>query len=266
MRVALAQIVSTEDVAANLLLVEEVAARAAEQGADLVVFPEATMRAFGHPLREIAEPIDGPWGTGVVSIARRLDTTIVVGMFTPGEGGRVRNTLLLAGPDATSSYDKVHLFDAFGFLESRTVEPGTTAVTAEVAGTTIGLATCYDIRFPDLFVASARAGARVQIVCASWGAGPGKAAQWELLARSRAIDTTSVVVAVGQGDPRAAGVDAVADAPTGIGHSVVVSPFGEVLHALGADPDLLVVDLDLSAVDDARRTLPVLDNRVDGLV
>jgi predicted amidohydrolase len=266
MRVALAQIVSTDDVAANLRLVIEVAERAAEQDAGLVVFPEATMRSFGHPLRDIAEPVDGPWGRAVASTAERLGLTIIVGMFTPGDAGRVRNTLLVAGPDGSSSYDKVHLFDAFGFTESRTVEPGDRAVTADVSGATVGLATCYDIRFPDLFVAAAQAGALVQVVAASWGAGPGKAEQWELLARARALDSTSIVVAVGQGDPLAAGVDAEPGAPTGIGHSLVVSPLGEVLHRLSAEPDLLVVDLDVDAVGQARAALPVLANRVAGLV
>lgn len=266
MRVALAQIVSTDDVAANLRIVTETAERAAGLGAELVVFPEATMRAFGHPLSDIAEPIDGPWASEVASTASRLGLTIIVGMFTPGEGGRVRNTLLVTGPDGTTSYDKVHLFDAFGFTESRTVQPGDGVVTASVAGTTVGLATCYDIRFPDLFVASARAGAVVQVVAASWGAGPGKAEQWDLLARARALDSTSFVLAVGQGDPEAAGVDAPADAPTGIGRSVVVSPMGDVLHRLGAEPDLLVVDLALDAVDRARGAVPVLTNRVAGLI
>lgn len=266
MRVALAQIVSTEDVAANLRLVVEAAERAAAEGADLVVLPEATMRSFGHSLRDVAEPVEGPWGREVTAAAERLGLTIVVGMFTPGDEGRVRNTLLVTGPQGTTSYDKVHLFDAFGFMESRTVQPGAAAVTATVGRTTIGLATCYDIRFPDLFTATALAGARVQIVCASWGAGEGKAEQWELLAQARALDSTSIVVAVGQGEPSAAGVVAVPDAPTGIGRSVVVSPMGEVLHKLGPEPELLVVDLDLDAVDAARRALPVLDNRVDGLV
>ncbi|RWZ50905.1 carbon-nitrogen hydrolase family protein [Labedella phragmitis] len=266
MRVALAQIVSSEDPAANLRLVAEQSEEAAERGAELVVFPEATMRAFGHPLREIAEPVDGPWASAVRRLAETLGITIIVGMFTPGDGRRVRNTLLVAGPAGTATYDKLHLFDAFGFAESRTVTPGDEVVTVDVGSTTLGLATCYDIRFPDLFTATARAGAVVQVVVASWGAGPGKFEQWELLARARALDTTSIVLAVGQGDPITAGVDVVDGAPTGVGGSLVVSPFGEVLHRLGPAPELLVVDLDVTAVDDARRTLPVLANRRDDLI
>jgi predicted amidohydrolase len=266
MRIALAQIVSTDDLAANLRLVVDTAERAAAEKAELVVFPEATMRAFGHPLRPIAEPVDGPWGAAVRDLARRLGITIVVGMFTPGDAGRVRNTLLVSGPAGDTSYDKIHLFDAFGYAESSTVDAGGEVVTVDVGGTTLGFATCYDIRFPDLFTATALAGARVQVVCASWGAGPGKAEQWELLARARAIDSTSIVVAVGQADPGVAGVDAVPGAPTGIGMSLVVSPFGEVLHRLGAAPELRVVDIDPGVVESARATLPVLANRRDGLV
>ncbi len=126
-------------------------------------------------------------------------------MFTPGDDGRVRNTLLVTGPGIDTSYDKIHLFDAFGFAESDSVDAGTSPVAFEVNGTVIGLATCYDVRFPALFTANARAGAQVNIVCASWGAGEGKAEQWDLLVRARAVDSTTFVVACGQGDPASIG-------------------------------------------------------------
>ncbi|HEY8720365.1 carbon-nitrogen hydrolase family protein [Pengzhenrongella sp.] len=261
MRLALAQIISTDDGEANLAIVERFATDARAQGAELVVFPEATMRAFGGTLADVAEPIDGPWATAVRAIAARLDLTIVVGMFTPGEAGRVRNTLLVAAPDTVAHYDKVHLFDAFGFAESDTVDAGDRAVTVAVGGTTIGLATCYDLRFPALFLSNAVAGARLSIVCASWGAGPGKAEQWDLLVRARAVDTTTFVIAVGQGDPASQGRASTGAAPTGIGRSAVVSPFGEILHQLGAQEGLLVVDVDPGELDAARQKLPVLANR-----
>src|SRR5580765_3550242 len=98
MKIALAQIVAGADPAANLDLVAERVADAAAAGAELVVFPEATMRAFGHPLRGIAEPLDGPWATAVAELARSAGVTVAVGMFTPGIDGRVRNTLLVTGP------------------------------------------------------------------------------------------------------------------------------------------------------------------------
>ncbi|MDQ0767644.1 putative amidohydrolase [Pseudarthrobacter defluvii] len=260
MRIAVAQIISGADTAANLELVWDYAAQAKNADAQLVVFPEATMRAFGHPLKDVAEPLDGPWASEVRRIAKELEITIVAGMFTPGQDGRVRNTLLVTGPGVDASYDKVHLFDAFGFAESRTVDAGEAPVTFELDGTVFGLATCYDVRFPGLFTANATAGAQVNIVCASWGAGPGKDEQWDLLVRARALDSTTFVVACGQGDPETVGAGPAGTAPTGIGHSAVVTPLGKTLVALGGKPELAVVDIDPSTVDDVRAKLPVLAN------
>lgn len=272
MRVALAQVITGRDLAGNLELVEKYARKAKDGGAELVVFPEATMRAFGNSLVDIAEPLDGPWATRVRGISAELGIVIVAGMFTPGRssgGGagdgdaraKVRNTLLAAGPGVDTSYDKIHLFDAFGFAESDTVDAGTGPVTFELGGLTFGLATCYDIRFPALFTANAARGAEVNIVCASWGAGPGKVDQWRLLARARAVDTTTFVLACGQGDPATGGIEARGAAPTGVGHSAVVSPFGEVLSELDGVPGLLFADLDPGVVKEARTRLPVLANR-----
>jgi predicted amidohydrolase len=265
-KIALAQIITGRDVAGNLTVVEEYARRAKDGGAEIVVFPEATMRAFGNSLLDIAEPLDGPWASRVRSIADQLGIVIVAGMFTPGsspsEGQtKVRNTLLVAGPGVHASYDKVHLFDAFGFLESDTVDAGTGPVTFDVGGLTFGLATCYDIRFPALFTANADRGAVANIVCASWGSGPGKIDQWQLLARARAVDTTTYVLACGQGDPATQGIEPRGAAPTGVGHSAVVSPFGQVLEELDGSPGLIFADLDPDLVKEARAKLPVLANR-----
>jgi predicted amidohydrolase len=244
----------------NLGLVEEYARKAVDGGADVVVFPEAMMCAFGNDLSAVVEPLDGPWATRVREIATGLGVVVVAGMFTPGSEGRVRNTLLAVGPGVDTSYDKVHLFDAFGYRESDSVEPGTRPVTFDVDDVTVGLATCYDIRFPALFAATAAAGALVNIVCASWGAGEGKVDQWSLLSRARALDSTTFVVACGQADPASSGIPAVGTAPTGVGHSAVVSPLGRVLLELGPEPRLEFVDIDPSVVDTARGTLPVLAN------
>ena len=263
MRIALAQIISTADPAANLREVERVAELAAADGAELVVFPEATLCAFGGAdLGTVAEPLDGPWASSVRGLAARLGTTLVVGTFTPGDDGRVRNTLLVAGPTPGDGahYDKVHVFDAFGYAESESVQPGDRAVTVRVAGETVGLATCYDVRFPGLFTANANAGAQVNIVCASWGAGEGKTEQWDLLVRARALDSTTFVVACGQGDPETTGAGPAGAAPTGVGHSAIVTPLGKPVVALGGKPELAVVDIDPATVADVRAKLPVLAN------
>jgi len=260
MRIAVAQIITGADPAANLELIRDYATRAQAAGAELVVFPEAAMRAFGNPLADIAEPLDGPWATAVRGIAEELGLTIVAGMFTPGRDGRVRNTLLVTGPGTNTSYDKIHLFDAFGFAESDSVDAGTSPVTFDVNGTVIGLATCYDVRFPALFSANARAGAQINIVCASWGSGEGKAEQWDLLIRARAVDSTTFVVACGQGDPASIGQEPADSAPTGIGRSAVVSPLGTPLFTLGREPQLAVIDVDPSEIAAVRAKLPVLAN------
>lgn len=260
MRTALAQITSGPDLERNLDLVRSFTERAAAAGAQLVVFPEATMRAFGHRLTDVAEPVDGPWADAVRRIAAEHDVTLVVGMFTPGADGKVRNTLLATGRGVEAHYDKIHLFDAFGFAESDTVDAGEAPVTFTVDGVTVGLATCYDVRFPALFTRLANDGAQLIAVCASWGAGPTKVDQWDLLVRARALDATVYVAACGQADPAVTGVPVKEGAPTGVGHSALVDPLGFPVATLGGRADLLVADVDPDVVARTRQTLPVLAN------
>jgi predicted amidohydrolase len=256
MRIALNQISSSADSAENLATVRTQVAEAAHQGARIVHFPEATQCRFGVPLTPIAEPLDGPWATAVREIADEHNVVVVAGMFTPGIDGRVSNTTLVTGTGLHLGYDKIHLFDAFGFRESDTVTPGDKPVTFEVDGTTIGLATCYDVRFPELFRTLADTAA-VILLGASWGAGPGKADQWDLLVRARALDATSWILACGQAEPDADH----GSAPTGIGRSAVIDPLGSVRERLGAAPGMLVSDVDVQLVEKARSMLPVLANR-----
>jgi deaminated glutathione amidase len=251
-RVALSQITSTPSPSANLDLIADQVKAAAADGATVVLFPEATMACFGTSLGPLAEPLDGPWASAVREIATAHDVLVVAGMFTPAPDGRVFNTLLATGRDQHVGYDKIHLFDAFGFKESRTVAPGADLVVLS----DVGLATCYDVRFPGVFTGLADRGASVVLLAASWGAGPGKVEQWELLVRARALDSTCWVVACGQADP---GVPS--KAPTGVGHSLVAAPDGSVLASAGSAPELLVVDLDLDVVTKTRETIPVLANR-----
>jgi len=267
MRIAAAQITTGPDPYANLALMREYTYRAAYGGARVVVFPEASQRAFGHSLPPIAEPVTGPWAQAVRDLAREFKIVIVAGMFTPGvpsaEGRpRVVNTLLAVGPsdDVDVSYDKIHLYDAFGFKESDGVQAGRSPAQFHLDGVTFGLATCYDIRFPDLFTAHARSGAHVTLVPASWGAGEGKVRQWRLLTRARALDSTSYILACGQAEPSAAGVDAVEGAPTGVGHSMIVSPLGVPLAEAGEAPELLFAEVDPKVVAQTRELVPVLKN------
>jgi predicted amidohydrolase len=266
LRVAVAQILSGSDPQENLELVAAQTAEAAGSGAQLVIFPEATMCRFGLPLAEIAEPVDGPWAKQLREIAEQHQLVVAAGMFSPSADGRVNNTLRAVGPGVDAYYHKIHLFDAFGFHESETVAPGAVPVVITVGGVNVGLTLCYDVRFPGLYTRLAELGAQVICVAASWGAGPGKVEQWQLLTRARALDCTSYVVAAAQADPAAAGPGsraAVLDgsAPTGVGYSAVISPRGETLQSLGAEPGRLVADLDLDTVERTRAAIPVLANR-----
>ncbi|ANY09844.1 carbon-nitrogen hydrolase family protein [Pseudonocardia sp. HH130630-07] len=266
MRIALAQIASTTDPEENLAEVGRRVAEAAAAGARVLVLPEATMCRFGVALGPVAEPFDGPWVTRVRELADASGITVVAGMFTPSGDGRVHNTLLVTGAGVEARYDKVHLFDAFGFAESDTVAPGTEPVTVDVPDpitgdpVRLGLSTCYDVRFPGLYQRLADAGAAVLLVPASWGAGEGKREQWELLVRARALDTGSFVLACDQADPTTVGREH-GKAPTGIGFSMVAGPLGEVVDTLGAEPGLLVTDVDPAAAAHVRTRIPVLANR-----
>ena len=297
MRIALAQILSGADPAANLDLIADATAEAAADGARLVVFPEATMRAFGSGrLDEIAEDIDGPWASAVAEIARGHDVVIAAGMFRPAPHGKVFNSLLVTGtagsngvsagdsgsssdgPDGDGdgnsdrgdgnsdrdlhlAYDKIHLFDAFGFAESDTVAAGDEVRAVQIDGVGVGLTVCYDARFPAQYrTLAADHGAEVIICAASWGAGRGKVDQWRLLNQARALDSTCVVLAVDQADPAAAGVKVRSKAPTGVGHSLVAGPDGTVLAEAEAEPTVLVADIDTEAPEKVRRAIPVLAN------
>ena len=259
MRIALAQILAGTDPAANLATVADCTRRAADAGARLVVFPEATMCRFGVPLGEIAEPIDGRWADAVRAVADDAGITVFAGMFTPAPDGRVVNSLLATGAGVSAHYEKIHLYDAFGFTESQTVAPGREPVVVDVGGTGVGITLCYDIRFPYLYTELADRGAQVITVSASWGAGPGKLDQWTLLARARALDSGCFVAAAGQAYP---GPELAAEAPTGVGGSLVASPLGEVLDSAGPDPQLVVCDIDLDGLATIRETVGVLRNRI----
>ncbi|MGA4669563.1 carbon-nitrogen hydrolase family protein [Propionibacteriaceae bacterium Y1923] len=252
-RVAAVQVRSTSDPAENLDLIAEQARQAVDQGARLVVFPEAMMVNFTTRLAPVAEPLDGPFVQRVSAIAADLGAWVVVGMFEPADDDRVHNTVVATDGREVHHYRKLHLYDSFGSKESATVAPGSELVTFEALGTTIGLATCYDVRFADQFADLRRAGAEVICLPASWAPGVDKVDQWELLVRSRAMDAQAFVIGADQsGDP-----SATSRAPLGVGHSLVVGPLGKVVAALGAADGVLVTDIDVDQVAQVRGAIPL---------
>lgn len=260
MKIALAQIGSGEDVAANLQKVTDYVRESAQKQADLVVFPEATMSAFGTDIFSAASEHSDHWQKSLANLAQEHGITIVVGEFEPA-GERVRNVAGIYSSDGTrDSYAKMHLYDAFGYSESDTVEAGEELCTFKVGNVTVGIAICYDIRFPKLFAELSRAGAQVIVVPTSWAAGPTKKQQWQVLTRARALDSNCFVVGVDQANPVVGGPDVETEAPTGVGISVVADPFGQPLIELGEGEDLKVVRLDLDIIEKAQKAVPVLKN------
>ncbi|ANE04947.1 carbon-nitrogen hydrolase family protein [Corynebacterium crudilactis] len=264
MRIALLQISTNFDKMDNFSRLEEAAKKAAKKGARVLVFPEATSQSFGTGrLDTQAEDLDGEFSTAVKELAVELNVVIIAGMFSPADTvqrgektiARVNNTVLISGAGMHQGYDKIHTYDAFGYKESDTVKPGDELVVFDVDGITFGVATCYDIRFPEQFKDLARKGAQVIVVPTSWQDGPGKLEQWKLLPRARALDSTSWIVACGQARlPK----EIQRKGPTGIGHSMVVNPTGEVVVSAGYEPQMLIADIDVHDLGKIREMLPVL--------
>lgn len=258
LRVAVAQISSTAQWEENLQTAVDLIQQAADGGAGLVVFPEATIANFTVPTAQSAQPLDGPFASGIRDAAAKAGIVAVVGMFEPAEDGRAYNTLLITGrageQEVEASYRKIHLFDAFGHKESDTVKPGTEHVVIDIAGVKVGFAICYDVRFADQFNKLGLLGAQIVCLPTSWGDGPGKAEQWDVLTRARAMDSQAWLVACDQAWQPPQGA-----APLGVGRSVVVDPLGGVRGRLASGPDMLFADLDLDIVDQVRGRVPVLE-------
>ncbi|MGY5766149.1 nitrilase-related carbon-nitrogen hydrolase [Brachybacterium sp. DNPG3] len=255
-RIALAQIRASEVVETNLRAVEAAAAEAAGAGAHLVLLPEATLTPFGTDLHRAASAHHERFENAVAEIAERHGIVVVAGSFVATDDGRVRNTVIVRGGGLHADYAKIHLYDAYGARESDTVEPGTELVTIDLAGARFGIATCYDVRFPAQFTALARAGAQAVLLPMAWGDGPGKSDQLEVLLRARALDATVAILAADQApDPEYTG-----RAARGVGLSAVVGPLGQVRRQLGREPGMIVADLDLAEIAQARAALPVLEH------
>ena len=259
MRVALCQIPVSSTPAVNAERVTDALASAADQGADLAVFPEATQIRFGSDLRAAAEPLDGPFCAGLAAAAKDSGVALVAGVFEPAPDGRVYNTAVAydGAGELVTSYRKLHLFDAFGQRESRHVAPGSAPVVCTLAGVRTGLQICYDVRFGELSLTLAAAGAQLIVLPAAWAAGLFKEDHWVTLVRARAIENTVWVAAAGQvpdpGEPPTR-------AATGVGRSMLVDPLGVVRLDLGPAAGIATGEVDLGLIETVRASVPSLAN------
>lgn len=263
LRVAVAQFPGSNHIEQNKKYISDLSRQAADEKAELVVFPEAAMCAFSSELEElraVATQHSPSFIEFMQNLAKEHGFAIVVGVLSPSEleeDQRVVNQLIAIAADGEiiTRYTKVHLYDAFSFKESDKVQPG--AIYANnrelslfnLKGFNIGLVNCYDLRFPELSRKLAVAGADILSLSAAWLAGPYKETHWETLSRARAIENTCYVLACGQ------------TAPKNTGQSMIIDPMGAILAGAGEEPGLIVRTLSKKRINDVRNSLPCLENR-----
>jgi predicted amidohydrolase len=252
------------DVKANVDDAERMIRAAAGAGADYVLTPEMTTildKDRTRLLAAIAPQEDDPSLARFRALARELGIHLHIGSMAIRLGpDGVANRSFLIGPDGgiIATYDKIHLFDATlpglrEYRESATYAGGDIAVVSEAAGVKLGMTICYDVRFPALHRQLAVAGAELISVPAAFTVPTGEA-HWEVLLRARAIETGCFVVAAAQAGHHQNGRFT-------YGHSMIVDPWGNILRELGGDgPGVLVADIDLKAVAEARGRVPALAN------
>lgn len=268
LRVALIQTRTPATAQAALDHVAPLIREAAAGGARLILTPEASNLMEQRRDRRGEAIVDqdaDPAVRGLRALAAELGVWLLIGsaIVRSGDDARSANRSLLIDPQGqiTAAYDKLHVFDVDlpngeTYRESNGVRPGGRAVVAETPWGRLGLTVCYDLRFPHLYRALAKAGASLIAVPAAFTVPTGEA-HWETLLRARAIETGAFVLAPAQGGAHE-------DGRRTWGRSTVVAPWGEIIARLDNDaPGVLFADLDLAAVDKARRAIPALTHDRD---
>ncbi|MEJ1198223.1 MULTISPECIES: carbon-nitrogen family hydrolase [unclassified Streptomyces] len=259
MRASLLQIAVNEDESAEVRRVRAAALVRDQAGADLVVLPELwTTGAFAfEDFGSQAEPLEGPTYEAMAKAASDAGVWLHAGSVPErGSDGQLYNTSLVFSPsgDLAASYRKIHRF-GFDKGEAVLMGAGREPVTVRLPETTLGVATCYDLRFPELFRSLVDAGAETLVVPAGWP--ERRRSHWTLLAQARAVENQAFVLACGTAGTHAGVPQA--------GHSIVVDPWGEVLAEAGADEEVLTVEFDPAKVARTREQFPALKDRVLGL-
>ncbi len=261
------QMVSEPDVAANLATAAELLAEAAGRGAQLAVLPEnfAQMgRRESDKLAVQERAGEGPMQHFLAEQAARHRLWLVGGTIPlrTADSSRVRAACLLFNDQGqpVARYDKVHLFDVqvLGsqerYAESATIEPGNRYVIADTPFGRLGLAVCYDLRFPEQFRAMVDQGMEILALPAAFTASTG-AAHWETLLRARAIENQCYVIAAAQGGRHANGRET-------FGDSLLIDPWGLILDRLAWGPGVALARMDRPFLENIRRQFPSLQHRV----
>ena len=259
--IAVAQFAPGDDGSANLDSIRMLAETAASRGARLVVFPEYSSYftpGLGPDWVEHAQSLDGPFVRALGEISSGLGIHLVAGLIetVAGESERVANTLVALDPagEVVAHYRKIHLYDAFGMRESDRILAGAVWAPEQApifafGGFTVGLETCYDIRFPEVTRRLVDAGADLILLPSEWVRGPLKEHHWRTLVTARAIENTVYLAAADHAPP------------VGAGNSMVVDPMGVELVTVGEATDVGVAWISPARVAEVRHTNPALKLR-----
>ena len=269
-RVCLAQMTTGSDVSENIARAERLVVEAAAQGAQLLAFPEVFLFVGPHPGKlAIAEEIPGPRVQRFCALAAEHQISLLLGSVhevvsadanakttSPTGQPRVHNTSVLidATGKVTATYRKQKLFD-IDLPETKVRESDSFLAGSQASPIVptpigrVGLAICFDLRFPELFLDLAARGAEVIFVPSNFTAETG-AAHWETLLRARAIENQLFIAAPAQVGQNSASYRS-------FGHSMVVDPWGRVLSVLADDEGLVTADIDLAVLAQVRRRLPM---------
>jgi nitrilase len=261
LRIGLAQLNSRQNKDANLAAAGQAIDHLAAQRADLVLLPEMfNFHGLDDANAAAAETIPGPSTEWAQAKAREHGIFLHCGSLAERRGESVFNTSVVfdrAGAEV-ARYSKIHLFDVklpdgLEYAESKAITAGNEVVVCECEGVTIGLAICYDLRFPELFHALADRGAQLLLLPAAFTV-PTGISHWEPLLRARAIENGCYVAGCGQWGPYARGRQ-------NYGHSLVVDPWGIVVAQCRESVDTLVAELDVHYLRSVREHMPVQRHR-----
>nr|VFK39550.1 MAG: nitrilase [Candidatus Kentron sp. SD]VFK44752.1 MAG: nitrilase [Candidatus Kentron sp. SD] len=265
-KMAAIQLASSADPDANLRETAELVAQAAREGARLVVLPEnfAFMGADGgYPISVRERYGQGPLQGFLAGLAKKYGIWLVGGTIPLAveDSDKVRAACLVFDDrgEQVARYDKMHLFDVDleetgeRYRESDSIEPGDHPVVVDTPFGRLGVAVCYDLRFPELFRAMSAAGMELIAVPAAFTAQTGKA-HWEILTRARAIENLVYVIAATQGGLHDNGRET-------YGHGMIVNPWGKILASRARGAGVVLAEIDLDYLRSARRNIPCLAHR-----
>ena len=263
-RAALVQMCSGRDVETNLLQASDLVRQAARDGAQYVQTPEITTlmeadraRLFVATRREEGNPAIAHFR----ALARELKIWLHIGsMGVAVSANKIANRALLISPEGriAARFDKIHMFDVMlpdgeTYRESKNYLPGSEGVVADLPWARLGLTVCYDLRFPGLYRALAKAGATVLAIPSAFTVKTGEA-HWHVLMRARAIENGAFVLAAAQAGRHENGRET-------YGHSLIVSPWGEILAEGSArETGVIAAEIDLALVAEARGRVPSLEH------